>query len=148
MPSWSEVQQEIFSLATAGDTNPIQTVRRKYIDALSKKTGRATIVYYSGWLSAPAFLPSHVINDDDKSGFMQAAHKVAHQSGLDLVLHTPGGVCDCGRVHRGLFAEVVQRRYQGDCSSDRNVCWNNDCLRVEGNSYGAAVQFGSNRPPS
>ena len=91
MPSWSEVQQEIFGLASAGDTNPIQTVRRKYIAALSKKTGRATIVYYSGWLSAPAFLPSHVINDDDKSGFMQAAHKVAHQSGLDLVLHTPGG---------------------------------------------------------
>lgn len=91
MPSWSEVQQEIVNLAQQGDQNPIQTVRRKYIDALSKKSGRSTIVYYSGWLSAPAFLPSHIINDDDKSGFMQAAHKVAHQSGLDLVLHTPGG---------------------------------------------------------
>jgi len=91
MPSWSEVQQEIHHLAQQGDTNPIRTVRCKYIEALSKKTGRTTIVYYSGWLSAPAFLPSHVINDDDKSGFMQTAHKVAHKSGLDLVLHTPGG---------------------------------------------------------
>lgn len=91
MPSWSEVQQEIIALHQSGDLNPIRTVRCKYIEALSRKTGRTTIVYYSGWLSAPAFLPSHVINDDDKSGFMQAAHKVAHTSGLDLVLHTPGG---------------------------------------------------------
>jgi ClpP class serine protease len=91
MPSWSEVQQEIHNLHVQGDVDPIRTVRCKYIEALSKKTGRTTIVYYSGWLSAPAFLPSHIINDDDKSGFMQAAHKVAHTSGLDLVLHTPGG---------------------------------------------------------
>lgn len=91
MPSWSEVQQEIQNLHGKGDPNPIRTVRCNYIKALSEKTGRSTIVYYSGWLSAPGFLPSHVINDDDKSGFMQAAHKVAHKSGLDLVLHTPGG---------------------------------------------------------
>lgn len=91
MPSWSEVQQEIFNLHTQGDKDPIRTVRCKYIQALTQRTGRTTIVYYSGWLSAAAFLPSHVINDDDKSGFMQAAHKVAHTSGLDLVLHTPGG---------------------------------------------------------
>ena len=33
----------------------------------------------------------HVINDDDKMGFMQAAHRVDKQAGLDLILHTPGG---------------------------------------------------------
>jgi len=91
MPSWAEVEQEIIALANQGDPTPIHTVRRKYLKALSDKTGRTSIVYYSGWLSAPAFLPSHVINDEDKAGFMQAAHKVAHVSGLDLILHTPGG---------------------------------------------------------
>jgi hypothetical protein len=83
MPSWTEVEQEIIALNTAGDQFPINTVRQKYLQALSKKTGRTTIVYYSGWLSAPAFLPSHIINDDDKAGFMQAAHKVAYTSGLN-----------------------------------------------------------------
>lgn len=91
MPSWGEVQQEISDLASQGHQTPIHEVRRKYIRALSEKTGRATIVYYSGWLSAPAFLPSHIINDDDKAGFMQAAHKLGHKTGLDLILHTPGG---------------------------------------------------------
>jgi hypothetical protein len=91
MPSWGEVEQEIAALAQQGDPFPINTVRRKYLHALSTKTGRTTIVYYSGWLAAPAFLPSHVINDDDKAGFMQAAHKVDLKAGLDLILHTPGG---------------------------------------------------------
>jgi ribosomal protein S16 len=31
------------------------------------------------------------INDEDKAGFMQAAHNVDKAAGLDLILHTPGG---------------------------------------------------------
>lgn len=91
MPSWGEVQQEITDLAVKGNQNPIHEVRRKYIRSLSEKTKRTTIVYYSGWLSASSFLPSHIINDDDKAGFMQTAHKLERASGLDLILHTPGG---------------------------------------------------------
>lgn len=91
MPTWGEVEQEIAALTQQGDPSPIDTVRQKYLALLSAKTGRATIVYYSGWLSAPNFVPAHIINDDDKAGFMQTAHKVAHKSGLDLILHTPGG---------------------------------------------------------
>lgn len=91
MPSWGEVEQEIAALTQQGDPRPIDTVRHKYIQALSALTGRTTIVYYSGWLSAASFSPSHIISDEDKAGFMQCAHKVAHTSGLDLILHTPGG---------------------------------------------------------
>ncbi|MCO5111242.1 MAG: hypothetical protein M9929_10410 [Burkholderiaceae bacterium] len=91
MPSWIEVQTEIFALQQQGNADPLKTVRQKYLGLLSAKTGRTTMVYYSGWLSAPAFSPAHIINDDDKAGFMQAAHKVGHMGGLDLVLHTPGG---------------------------------------------------------
>lgn len=91
MPAWGEVQQEIAALAQAGNPAPLDTVRRKYLQALSAKTGRTTIIYYSGWLTFHANLPDLIINDDDKVGFMQACHKVNHKAGLDLVLHTPGG---------------------------------------------------------
>ena len=91
MPAWGAVQQEIIRLAHAGDPAPLDTVRRKYLAALGAKTGRTTIVYYSGWLSAQATTPLLIINDDDKVGFMQASHNVNHAAGLDLVLHTPGG---------------------------------------------------------
>ena len=32
-----------------------------------------------------------IINDEDKAGFMQAAHNVDKSVGLDLIRHTPGG---------------------------------------------------------
>ena len=35
--------------------------------------------------------PLVIVNDEDKSGFMQAAHNVDKSVGLDLILHTPGG---------------------------------------------------------
>ena len=91
MPAWGEVQNEIAALAAGGDPSPLDTVRRKYLAALSAKTGRTTIVYYSGWLSMQTTTPLVIINDEDKSGFMQAAHTVDKNVGLDLILHTPGG---------------------------------------------------------
>lgn len=91
MPAWGQVQQEIAALTVAGDQSPLDTVRRKYLAALSAKTGRTTIVYYSGWLSMQTTTPLLIINDEDKAGFMQAAHNVDKTCGLDLILHTPGG---------------------------------------------------------
>lgn len=91
MPAWGEVLSEINALGAAGDASPYDTVRQKYLQLLSNKTGRTTIVYYSGWLSAPSMTPLMAINDDDKIGFMQAVHKIDQNVGLDLLLHTPGG---------------------------------------------------------
>lgn len=91
MPTWPEVQVEILQLQQQGAADPLSAVRHKYLKKLSEKTGRTAIAYYSGWLSAPALQVSHIINDEDKAGFMQCAHKVAHRTGLDLILHTPGG---------------------------------------------------------
>lgn len=91
MPAWGQVQNEIAALAASGDGIALDTVRRKYLAALSAKTGRTTIAYYSGWMSMQATTPLVIINDDDKLGFMQAVHRVDKTAGLDLVLHTPGG---------------------------------------------------------
>ncbi len=85
MPNWNEVLTEIQSFTPA-----IDTIRRKYLLALSKKTGRNTIAYYSGWLQHPG-VRGIEISDVDKNGFMNAIHGLKREKGLDIILHTPGG---------------------------------------------------------
>jgi len=89
MPNWKVVLSEIQAVGS-----PHDVIRRKYLAALSKATGRNVIVYYSGWLQKREMLqgfPGFEINDADKNGFMMAIHKLDRTKGLDLILHTPGG---------------------------------------------------------
>jgi ATP-dependent protease ClpP protease subunit len=86
MPNWNEILDEI---QEAGSTHDI--VRRRYLRRLSKLTGRNVIVYYSGWLQSADGRGPFAIVDQDKIGFMSASHKIDHNKGLDLILHTPGG---------------------------------------------------------
>lgn len=85
MPSWHEILNEI---KQSGSTHDL--IRRKYIFELSNKSGRNTIIYYSGWLQKPG-LPGTEVNDNDKNGFMTVIHQLDRTKGLDLILHTPGG---------------------------------------------------------
>ena len=89
MPTWNEILKEIGSQPNAFDL-----IRRKYIKALSDKTNRNVIVYYSGWLQK-GNLAKHGfrfdIVDADKMGFMSTINGLNKDKGLDLVLHTPGG---------------------------------------------------------
>ena len=59
------------------------------VKALSEKTERNVIAYYS------AFMTRNVqgtdINDLDINAFMNVVHGMDRKKGLDLVLHTPGG---------------------------------------------------------
>lgn len=91
MPSFSEIQKEIRE-EKIPDT-PYDTIRREYLRKFSDKTGRNTILYYSGWLQKPirTIAPLMSINDDDKNGFMSAVHGLDVSKGLDIILHTPGG---------------------------------------------------------
>jgi ATP-dependent protease ClpP protease subunit len=90
VPSWNDLLTEV---QAAGSTHDL--VRRKYLAALSEKTGRNTIVYYSGWLDkgalADQFPEPFLVNDNDKNSFMSVIHGLERDKGLDLVLHTPGG---------------------------------------------------------
>ena len=104
MPNWQEVLNEInkthFDLInhanaiasglTVQANASIDTVRRKYLGLLHRKTNRNVIAYYSGFLSKPESLALD-INDEDKNGFMTAVHQLDKGLGLDLILHTPGG---------------------------------------------------------
>jgi ClpP class serine protease len=103
MPDWSDVLREIQQnvaqhLQQSQQQNlqaqgALDTVRRKYLQALRDSTGRNVIAYYSGFLSKPD-APMLGITDEDKNGFMMAIHSIGTQErrrGLDLILHTPGG---------------------------------------------------------
>ena len=90
MPSWNQILQDIVD-----KSNTIDSTRRKYIKELSDYTGRNTIVYYSAFLQKSALAKQGVdfgINDADKNGFMAAICGMDKSKGLDLVLHTPGGL--------------------------------------------------------
>jgi len=91
MPNWNEVILEIQQEQQKNPKqNPLDTVRRKYLNKVSQITGRNTIAYYSGWLQKPK-APDTAVNDKDKSGFMLTINKLDRSKGLDLILHTPGG---------------------------------------------------------
>lgn len=85
MSNWHEILQEI---KAEGSTHDI--IRRKYLKKLHEVVGRNVIIYYSGWLQKPG-LPGTMLDDNDKTGFTSAIHKLDRTKGLDLVLHTPGG---------------------------------------------------------
>jgi Serine dehydrogenase proteinase len=90
MPNWNDVLQEISNAQLAGQQS-LDVTRRKYLKLLQKHTKRSVIAYYSGWQSRPQNTPNLGIGDEDKNGFMTVIHKLDRTSGLDLILHTPGG---------------------------------------------------------
>jgi membrane-bound ClpP family serine protease len=90
VPNWSELLEELRRAGSAHDV-----IRRRYLAALSGRTSRNTILYYSGWLQKQALYQQtpepFTVNDNDKNGFMATIHRMDRSRGLDLVLHTPGG---------------------------------------------------------
>lgn len=95
MPSWSEIQKEIMTAPVAQkmpEPGPLDAVRRRYLKELSEKTGRNVIAYYSGFLQRSDAPIQSSIFDGDINAFMNAVHGLDFQKGLDLILHTPGGI--------------------------------------------------------
>lgn len=95
MPARERIQREIDSYRRQGSAGQ-DRVRRKYLKAMSNRTGRATILYASGY-SIPRTVPvppaALSITSDDIQGFMAAMHGLREKE-LDLILHSPGGSSD------------------------------------------------------
>ena len=110
MPSFSGIQREVREQEIP-DTQ-YDLIRRRYLKKLSAKTGRNTILYYSGWLQKPAryVTPLMSISDGDKNGFMSAVHGLDVSKGLDIVLHTPGG--DIAATES--LIDYLNQKFQGD----------------------------------
>ncbi len=85
MPSWGEVLKQLQTVP-----NPLDVMRRDYLKAMHKYTGRNIIAYYSGFLQKPG-IEGTGIDENDKNAFMQAVCGMNRSLGLDLILHTPGG---------------------------------------------------------
>lgn len=75
MPNWKEVLDEIQTEVKKGIKNPLDVIRRKYLLAIHKKTGRNVIAYYSGWLQRGNVIDV-IVNDKDKNAFMVNIHKL------------------------------------------------------------------------
>lgn len=90
MPGWKDLLGEVQKTGS-----PHDVVRRKYLARMSRRSGRNTIIYYSGWLQKSGLAEQapepFSVNDNDKNGFMSVIHGLDRSKGLDLVLHTPGG---------------------------------------------------------
>lgn len=100
MPTWGELLQELKTLQESAAERPEEfggqsahdVLRRKYLRALSKKTGRATIIYATSWMENKEGLSAGAltINLSDVHGFMEAVSNI-EEGEVDLFLHSPGG---------------------------------------------------------
>ena len=77
---------------TALINSTLLNMRITSLKNLSEKTKRNVICYYSAWLQTTNGNPEVMINDNDMNGFMNAINKMDKSKGLDLILHTPGGI--------------------------------------------------------
>ncbi|WP_419921764.1 hypothetical protein [Candidatus Poriferisodalis sp.] len=130
MPTWGEQIRELRDLKQAahkspkpGDPSPHDLLRRKYLKALSKHTGRATIFYGTCWLENKP-VPngdSLSLNLGDKQGFMEAVSNISERS-LDLILTSPGGSPEAAEAIMGylrsllpgLIAQCIHSREQAE----------------------------------
>jgi hypothetical protein len=93
MPTWGELGTELGHTLRADGQPDYDKVRRKYLSALTARTGRSTILYASEFTgnAAAAGSPGAVtINLGDKQGLMEVMKDLPGPN-LDLILHTPGG---------------------------------------------------------
>ena len=90
MPTWGQLLGEIRTHIQEGDQQAFDTIRNKYLKALSDFTGRDTVVYATRWTSgdAPPNLVS--ITDEDIHAFMEAVSGLKSEK-LDLIIHSGGG---------------------------------------------------------
>jgi hypothetical protein len=93
MATWGEVLRQVQeSAALRGPLGPdLDGIRRDYAKALSDRTGRAVIVYASGWLTKGGIGGTALsVEADDVHAMMECCHDVPERE-LDLIIHSPGG---------------------------------------------------------
>lgn len=109
MPSWGEILNELND-SDKGQGPDFDGVRRKYLSHLHRLTKRPVIIYYSAWLQNPE--PQTAITLADIQGFMETVRGLEYDSGIDLILHLPGGeaetACRIVEYLRAKFAGEIR----------------------------------------
>lgn len=133
MPTWGELLIELKTAAQQHGPAMFDVVRRKYLVALQKETGRNVILYASKW-TQPGSDPGMIqITVEDVQAFMEVIHGLDGTKGLDLIMHSPGGAPDAAEavVHylRSKFDDIrmivphaaMSAATMMACASDRIV---------------------------
>lgn len=99
MPTWGELIPELQAAGKNHGPSAFDVVRRKYLRELSAHTGRNTILYATKWTQPGAADPGLIsITLEDVQGLMEVVHKLDGASGLDLIVHSPGGSPDAAEA--------------------------------------------------
>jgi hypothetical protein len=103
MPTWGQMLRELNQITREAKQNPLpedvspqDVLRRRYLKALNQRTGRAVIVYATGWLEPRPIEGQALalsIQLGDVQGFMEAVSNVKERE-VDLFLHSPGGLAE------------------------------------------------------
>ena len=94
MSTWNRILDEIESnnnLHNSHIISNLDNIRRKYLTDLYNITKRNVILYYSGWLQQRG-VPGTEINDEDINSIVSVMDELPAADGLDIILHTPGGI--------------------------------------------------------
>lgn len=87
--STQQVQNQIDQLTN----ETLENMRMDKMQELCSVTNRNLICYISAWLQSNISNPEFQINDNDMNGLMNAVSGIPNKNlGVDLMLHTPGGV--------------------------------------------------------
>jgi hypothetical protein len=90
VPGWGEILEEWQATVAANPPGgDLDGIRYGYIRRLHKLSGRAVIVYSSGWLSGRSSGDISVVGDDVLS--MMEVCRDVHETELDLIISSPGG---------------------------------------------------------
>jgi ClpP class serine protease len=91
MPTWGEILEEYQESARQRNGQPDgDGIRLKYLKRLHHATGRAVIVYASGWLNYRGASQGLSVEGSDVHAMMECCHGIEERK-LDLILHSPGG---------------------------------------------------------
>jgi Serine dehydrogenase proteinase len=90
VPGWGEILKEVqASVSPTAPGGDLDAIRQKYIDELHRLSGRAVIVYSSGWLAGRTSGDLTVLGDDVHS--MMEVCRDVDENELDLIISSPGG---------------------------------------------------------
>jgi hypothetical protein len=93
MPDWNTILNDITDQISKADGKlEVSKALLPRLKDIAKITKRNVIFYYSAFLTKSPPSQLVTIHDADMTGFMTACHGLDHSKGLDLILHTPGGI--------------------------------------------------------
>ena len=114
MPTWNDIDSRITSRTTSERVEPVCLEERaNALSELANYTKRPTIAYYSGFLQKKSAdgkpHPESAITDFDMNGFMANCYRLNQETGLDLIIHTPGGATEATRAIVGYLYKMFGR---------------------------------------